>query len=240
MNMVKKFLYHMDDYELNAIFYPTLANLCILLVFGCILNNLGVLTTIRLPNWGFLSIGASFAVVTMKMCMMLSREFSKYLYDKCVDDSRLPTTKHLLYKGYYATEQRNELIQRIRKEFGISLPTKALVNHKLPTRENVLKACSATAQIREKLRRQSNGETIVFKQKNQRFGFLRNFLGGAIISLLIELGCCIYFNADINSNMIWGIFIVHLLLALTSIPLMNKSANEYAKYLFSSYLNSQL
>jgi len=165
----------------------------------------------------------------------LSRSTSKALFQFPLfkeDESRMPTTEYLLWENNSLLKQNKILIrEKIKATINMDLPSEE--QEKSNEHESRLIIADAVKQIREKTR-----DNLILFNYNCDYGFIRNYMGANVWALIITFALWIlnFYNPFI-SNKIIIIAVVFILLSYPiSIIILKYKSREYARQLFTAFL----
>ena len=160
----------------------------------------------------------------------------KFLQDDLFkNELYFPTTSFLLYLDNEYTAGRKEKIrEKIKKDFDIELLNAE--NEKNDENEARKRIKEAVDLIRNKVK---GGHLIL--QHNIEYGFVRNLIGGMIISLPVSFFSAFFFIYEKNnpaaiSSMI--LFLFYSFIFLTKKNTLLYFARNYANILYNEYLTS--
>jgi len=165
----------------------------------------------------------------------LIRSTSKMLFQFPLfkeDETRMPSTEILMHTSELLSCQNKQLIRnRIKEDFGLILMDEE--QEKLDDREARMIIVDAVKRIREKTR----GNQILFNY-NCNYGFVRNFMGANVWSLLIVTILMIinFLTPFTDNRIIIGSLILVLLFFPLAFMLLKLNGREYARQLFTAYL----
>lgn len=167
----------------------------------------------------------------------LFRSTSKWLFQFRLfkeDETKMPTTDMLIYsKHLLSTDSIKKISEKIKSDYDIYLEDEE--GQKKDEQNARLKIAEAVRMIRQNTR-----EDKFLIRCNINYGFWRNLLGGWLWTMIITLALTLismYLDLGINCIM-WASFIVELILfMLFMYVFMPQSGREYARQLFTTYLN---
>lgn len=165
----------------------------------------------------------------------LTRSTSKALFQFPLfkeNETRMPTTELMLWKNKSLSVQYKNLIhKKIQTDLGLVLMSAE--QEQSDEDEARLLIADAVKQIREKTR-----ENLILFNYNCNYGFIRNLMGANVWSLLIViiLGIVNYFNSFFDYRIIVGAILIILISYPISIFLMKQNGREYARQLFTVFL----
>jgi hypothetical protein len=179
--------------------------------------------------------GVSITAVFIYSVAQISRFISKkFLQDKLfLDELYFPTVTYLLYfDNKYTIQWKEKIRKKIKVDFGRDLPTADEEKQDGTGTRRAIK--EAVDLIRNKVK---NGRLLL--QHNIEYGFVRNLIGGMVISFPFSLFDSIFFI--LQKNIIAAIISILLFLVYSMILVNRKNiliyyANNYATVLFNEYL----
>lgn len=165
----------------------------------------------------------------------LSRSTSKALFQFPLfkeNETKMPTTELILWKNNLLSKQNIRLIhEKIHIDFGLELMSEGQEQN--DEEQARLLIADAVKQIREKTR-----ENIILFNYNCNFGFIRNFMGASIWAFIIVLGVGIFnlINPLLDGSLIFTVLLLIFISCPISFFIMKQNGREYARQLFTSYL----
>lgn len=165
----------------------------------------------------------------------LSRSTSKALFQFPLfkeNETKMPTTELILWKNNFLSKQNiNRIHEKIHSDLGLELLSEEQEQNDEEQARLII--ADAVKQIREKTR-----DNIILFNYNCNFGFIRNYMGASIWAFVIVLVIGIL---NVVSSLIDNrLFLIVLLLILISFPIslliMKQNGREYARQLFTAYL----
>ena len=165
----------------------------------------------------------------------LSRSTSKALFQFPLfkeNETKMPTTESILWKNNFLSKQNiNRIHEKIHSDLGLELLSEEQEQNDEEQARLII--ADAVKQIREKTR-----DNIILFNYNCNFGFIRNYMGASIWAFVIVLVIGIL---NVVSSLIDNrLFLIVLLLILISFPIslliMKQNGREYARQLFTAYL----
>ncbi|MCK6608962.1 MAG: hypothetical protein L6Q46_11795 [Flavobacterium sp.] len=161
----------------------------------------------------------------------LSKEIFQKIYFK--DEINMPTTDMLLKSNSKIDSGIKQNIEtKIKDKFNITLLNSA-EEFGDESRARKLIA-TAVSQIRNVLR-----DNEMLLQHNIEYGFFRNLIGGAFLSLLMSI-TIVLFSYSANDlpliNLGWILVLIYSLPILLSKVIINRYGNYYAKILYEQFL----
>lgn len=228
-------LLNMDDYDLEAVFTPAIVNLLILdFVFTCT-----ILPVAENTLWWqtALTIAAPLAaaVVLTRFTMHFFRAVAKFIEDILYrkDRLRFPTTSMLLIGDKSISKTMNKRVRTdLKTLYNITMCTKA--QEEADETEARRTAKDAVALIRKTV---ADSKDAMTRRKLIRYGLFRNFLGGALICLLLCIFCWAFdFSRTGSSNpVILTTLIIYLLLIVVDYFITKSAAVDYAETLITTF-----
>lgn len=183
--------------------------------------------------WVSVAGDVSLVAVLMYLLTQMNRFVSKALFEM---KSEFPTTLMLLPSSKDLSDEfRAKIDARVRIDFQLSLPTAA------DERASVNNAKTRIIEIVSLIiNKVGNGKLVL--QHNIEYGFMRNLLGGAIISLITSAASVAIFTLIVPSKtaFITAIVLVaaYAFLLIFSKPILAHYSKAYAPILFREYLGS--
>jgi hypothetical protein len=165
----------------------------------------------------------------------LSRSTSKALFQFPLfkeDESKMPTTELILWSNKSISKQNKKLIhEKIQNNLGLVLMTKE--QEEQDEDEARLLIADSVKQIREKTR----DNQILFNY-NCNFGFIRNFMGANVWAVVIVLFISItnIIIPLVDNRLVFGALLIHLISFPIAFFLLKQNGREYARQLFTAYL----
>ena len=228
-------LLNMDDYDLEAVFTPAIVNLLILdFVFTCT-----ILPVAENTLWWqtALTIAAPLAaaVVLTRFTMHFFRAVAKFIEDILYlkDRLRFPTTSMLLIGDKSISKTMKKRVRTdLKTLYNITMCTKA--QEEADETEARRTAKDAVALIRKTV---ADSKDAMTRRKLIRYGLFRNFLGGALICLLLCIFCWAFdFSRTGSSNpVILTTLIIYLLLIVVDYFITKSAAVDYAETLITTF-----
>lgn len=225
-----------DKYEILARIFPAIIVLIPFLIFtmNCDISMLSVFFNdlLKVKIIGNITI----ALILLYLLSQTNRFFGKFLFEMVMfkDELEMPTTRFLLFSDSKLSKRyKLQIREKIKVDFNNSMPTEE--DKRVDLLETKKRIVEAVSFIREKVKK---GRHLL--QHNIEYGFARNLIGGSIIGLFVSIFDIVYFYS-VHSNPILYIsafsacFFIGLLLC--NKPIINHLGNQYAKRLFSEYLN---
>lgn len=177
-------------------------------------------------------------VVLLFLMMQMNRIISKLVFENLMykDGLSMPTTNFLLhFDKYFSPKYTSQIHTRIKADFGIEIPTK----HSESKNEELSRKMisEAVSQIRKKV-----GKGLLVGQHNLEYGFIRNFCGGNILSLLVSILNSIIFGFIYQNQIAFQISLtclfIYLILSILSKKMIDVIGKSYAKVLIQEYMAS--
>jgi hypothetical protein len=226
-------------YESKARLYPVIISMIIPFILILNLSNkvLSIYNKIENDwNWLISIIPASLITGALIYSVkLLARSTSKALFQFPLfkeNESKMPSTNILLWKDENLSKQNKILIrEKIHNEIGLKLlnEEEEFANEQ----EARLLVADAVKQMRERTR-----DNLILFNYNCNYGFIRNFMGANIWSLLIvtTIGITNCFYSYVN----WNLFFISLSLIVISFPvsywILKIIGREYARQLYTTFL----
>lgn len=178
----------------------------------------------------------SMVLVFVYLVVQVSRFFSKKFLQDDIFKNELyfPTTSYLLYSNEKYTKQKKEKIRtKIKDDFGLNLLDANTENNDETEARKKIK--EAVDLIRNKIK---NGRLLL--QHNIEYGFVRNLIGGTIVSLPLSIFNLLFFvwqknNIAIVLSVLF--FLFYLVILFFKKMILVYYANNYADVLFNEYLS---
>ena len=178
---------------------------------------------------------ALFSIAVGYMMREVFKSTSKILFQYPLfkfDETEMPTSERLLWtKGLISESYHQQIADKVKKRFGIHLPTKDEEIHNL--QEAKLTIANAVQQMREYTR-----DEKILRQYNYEYGFCRNYLGAGVWSLILILaiGIANAFLGWLPMSIVIIFFIGQILAMLLFYYMLKWRAREYAKCLFTTFM----
>lgn len=232
---------NVDSYDLIALIIPTICNILFGIIFWwSYLQSYTV--TLSLLDWNMAYIkiiGIFILLILIHFVSKLFRFISKELIEKLYYGKNLykfPTVSFLLPNSNEVSNlYREKIVAKIDADFGINLS--CTVKSKKQKLEFIRTANDAIDLVRKQVR--DSQFSSMYLRKNIRYGTCRNFIGGSIILIIIELVYMIFYLNGTESQPIIQILLVHSFAMIISCIQLPKLGKEYAKELYDNYLNIQ-
>lgn len=222
-----------NQYELKARLFPAVISMTPLFVLSYFFLNskLAMLTqyVLEIKIFSYGTVGLIFIFLYMHICRLLGKIYQNTFFK---GDLFMPTTEYLLYSnGHYSSEFKDKIRKKIRSDFNMESPKpEDEKSYNLESRKIISEAVS---QIRLKV---GGGKLLL--QHNIEYGFWRNLIGGATVSLLLSL-IDIYLMRENQFALVISVvlFIVFFLIVILSKYIIRKLGNNYARVLIEEYLS---
>ncbi len=170
------------------------------------------------------------------LLMQINRLVSKGVFEKRIFKSGLnfPTTDILLHhNSNFSPEYTKKIHKRIKADFDITIPnSRSEIKNETLSRKCIKEA---VGHIRIKV-----GKGILLLQHNAEYGFIRNFSGGNVISVIISAINIVVFSvlypnktALLISCVVFFLFLILLLFAR---KMIRSTGSSYAKILIQEYM----
>ncbi|MBO4232693.1 MAG: hypothetical protein J5862_05605 [Bacteroidales bacterium] len=228
-------LLHLDDYDLEAVFTPAIVNLLILdFVFTCTLLSVAE-NTVWWRTAIAIATPLAAAVILTRFVMYLFRATSRVYEDVLYRKDRLnfPTTSMLLHNNHSISKVMKK---RIRNDL------KTLYNMQLcsENQENAdeMEARRTTKDAVSLIRNTvADSHDSMSRRKLKRYGFYRNFLGGAIYCLPLSLLCwgLDFFSTGTCNPVILTTIVIYALLVVIDFFLTKSAAVDYTETLLITF-----
>lgn len=228
-------LLHLDDYDLEAVFTPAIVNLLILdFVFTCTLFSVAEYTV-----WWHAAIAIAApltsAVILTRFVMYLfratSRVYENVLYRK--DRLNFPTTSMLLHNDHSISKVMKKRIREdLKTTYKMQLCSENL--EKADEMEARRTAKDAVSLIRKTV---ADSHDNMSRRKLIRYGFYRNFLGGAVYCLPLSLLCWIIdlMMSGSSNPIVLTTIVIYALLVVINFFLTKSAAVDYAETLLITF-----
>jgi len=175
----------------------------------------------------------SLAAVLIYLLSQVNRFISKTFFE---DKARFPTTQMLLPSSKeLSSDFRSKIESKVTTDFRLSLPNSA---DEMADLENArLRINEIVALIINKV-----GSGKLLLQHNTEYGFMRNLIGGSVISLIASVAGIVLFGLVFMNNTAYvismALSVCYLLPLLFSRPILTRYGKDYARILFREYLGS--
>ena len=173
----------------------------------------------------------SLIVVLMYLLTQINRFVSKKFFE---NKAKFPTTLMLLPSSKNLSDElRGEINKKVVEDFHISLPT--IADEKSNIENATMRTREITSLIIHKV-----GDGALLLQHNIEYGFMRNLIGGSVISVVISLASIFIFQFVFKNSTAYVISvilsIVYLLPIVFSRMILKNYSEEYAHILFREYV----
>lgn len=231
-------LLNMDDYDLEAVFTPTIVNM---LILNIIFTRTFLFVTENIVWWNtILAIVAPLAtsVVITRFIMHFFRGVSRIVFEDALyrkDRLYFPTTSMLLL-GDNSTGISQIMKKRVRDDlksvYNITLLTKA--KEDTDEMEARRTAKDAVALIRKKV---ADKHDVMTRRKLKRYGMFRNFLGGAALCFPFSIVCWgfDFSHKGTSDPIILTILLLYLLIVVIDFFITKSAAIDYAETLITTF-----
>jgi len=213
------------NYNLCARYIPTILNIIPVIVF---INLVVDVDLIEIPvnNFiKFLGMNLSMGGILIYFFSLLFRILSKTLIENKLfkNQALFPTTKFLLNNNKISPEFKNNILEKIKNDFKLDLKnsndTKIIID--------------AIGLIRKRV-----GDGHLVLRRNIEYGFMRNLIVGAPLTLIF-CSIIIINKNETGYSILFGIYGgFALILFLCCKTILNYLAEQYAKQLFYEYLDT--
>lgn len=224
-----------DKYDLIARIYPAAIVLIPFILFTMNCNSLNLLlhTLLKVKIVGDITI----ALILLYLLAQISRFLGKFIFERThfKDELEMPTTRFMLFSDSQLSKKyKIQIRAKVKADFNIDMPNE--LDEEVDLIESKKIIIEAVGLIREKVK---GGRLLL--QHNIEYGFARNLIGGAVVSLVMSIVNIVYFYLMDNSFIFFvSIFtaFLFLILLLSSRFILTLLGNLYAKRLFVEYLNN--
>lgn len=224
-----------NKYETNARIFPAIITIIPILIFSHFYlykKAPEFLDSIYFKIIGDISIIA----VLIYFVVQMSRYISKKLFQDSIFKNELyfPTTDYLLYSDQkYSAEIKEKIREKIKVDFGLTLLNRFEESKSESEARKRIK--EAADLVRNKVK---DGRLLL--QHNIEYGFVRNLIGGMIISIPFSLFNIFFFI--FQKNVLAIVLSVMILLLFLTIYFLKKKilvyfAHNYASILYNEYLS---
>lgn len=182
---------------------------------------------------GHVSSSIVFTYLFMQICRFVSKKFYQDKFFK--DELQMPTTNYLMWSNdKYSRGYKQQVHEKIKTDFGIVLSTqKEEANNELDARKRIVEA---VGHIRNRVK-----DGYLLLQHNIEYGFMRNFIGGSTVALILCLFNILFFCAyEKNSTALVlsiSLFVLYSIPVLFSKMIISYYGNNYAKRLIEEYMS---
>lgn len=223
-------------YYLKARLFPTMLTIIPFITFIFLLTEKYSDRIIALGNYSILLSRLSFIPAVIFFMVQINRFVAKEIFQRFyfADELNMPTTIMLLLSD---SELPLPIKENIRKQieikFGIKLKDAYSENQNPEAAKKLI--ATAVSQVRNVLR-----ENKLLLNHNIEYGFVRNLIGGSLVSFLFSLICaiicCVFLNELKYSITFASFAIFYLIPILLSSLIIKKYGKYYAKVLFEQFL----
>ncbi len=225
-----------NNYYLKARLFPTaLTSIPALILYNKFVapiysEKLEVIYDV-LPAITNVTFSAAIVFLLVQINRFLSKEIFQKIYFK--DEINMPTTDMLLKSNSKIDSGIKQNIEtKIKDKFNITLLNSAEeFGNESRARKLIV---TAVSQIRNVLR-----DNEMLLQHNIEYGFFRNLIGGAFLSLLMSI-MIVLFSYSANDlpliNLGWILVLIYSLPIFLSKVIINRYGNYYAKILYEQFL----
>lgn len=232
----------MDKYTKYARVYPAIVGMFIPFLLTSIVlgEQLQTITDTLTKSVSYIGVFVSSALVYSAIGYFLRevfRSISKWIFQFPLfkeDETNMPTTTMLLWSEHHlSNDYHQNIAEKVRKDFNIVLLSKQEENNE--PHEARLLIVNAVQCIRNVTR-----DNLILQQYNIEFGFCRNYLGAATVSIVFLLAFEIV-NSFIHVTASWMVLLfvlLQVLFAILFIVSLRWRGRAYARQLFSSYMQS--
>lgn len=178
-------------------------------------------------------LGLSAALIFL--CVQINRVLSKEIFQRIIfkGEHHMPSTNHLLWKStYFDTTINRKIRDKMEEKFGICLLSPEEESQNEMKARNLIVTC--VGQVRVALK----GNAMLL-QHNIEYGFWRNLIGGAVLSILFSIAILVYGIVNKYSDLTTiGILLmgIYLMPVLMSKAIIRKFGNYYSKILYEQFL----
>ncbi len=232
-----------DAYYMSAVLFPAVVNIAL----ACLASNKQLQAWFEeLQNFEFGQSEFAFTgiliagIVAIALLANIFRIFSKVTVERIFfgkNHQKMPTVRFILPdSSKKSPEYKKRLIAKIKTDLKISIPMN--IEEGKTSEDYCAQIQDAVGLIREKVRK--SPDNSMYLRKNIRYGAYRNFIGGALMTIIVELIYAIYMlcAGDISAIPI-AIIIFHIILTVFICYVLPKAGEEYATELYNTYLNFQ-
>lgn len=230
---------HLDDYNLEAVFTPTIVNLLILdFVFTCAILPIAK-DTIWWQTALAIVTSIAAAVVLTRFTMQLFRGVSRTIFEDTLyrkDRLCFPTTSMLLLndKTNISQMMKKRVRDDLKSLYNIRLLTKT--QEEADEMEARRTAKDAVGFIRRNV---ADSKDVMTHRKLKRYGMFRNFLGGAVFCLPLSFVCWLfdYYRTGVYNSIILSALVLYLLIVIVDFFIAKSAAEDYAETLINTFDN---
>ncbi|MBP7898484.1 hypothetical protein KAZ92_00860 [Candidatus Gracilibacteria bacterium] len=180
--------------------------------------------------------GLTISVALTFLLAQIGRYIGKELYEKThfFDELRMPTTQMLLHgDSTYSVEHKSKVHDKIFKDFGIRIST--VSEEQLDDNHARKLIVECVSMIRGKVK---DGHLLL--QHNIEYGFIRNLIGGSVVSVFISICNLFIFGSFFKDTIAYDISLFtavsYLLIISLGRFLIGRYGIRYAKVLIQEYL----
>lgn len=224
-------------YTLIARFFPAIITSLPLIILSGFVLTVDYLSLF--DNLRYLKITglATTPVILFYLFSQINRFIAKEYFQKKYfkGEIEMPTTTFLLNQDCnLSNEYKSSIKRKVETDFDVNLPSAAdEINNLVDTR---VRYAEAVGMIRNSV---GNGNLLL--QHNIEYGFVRNLIGGSLVSFFLALINIVLFSfiwdsvSAVAANIILAI--VYLIFILSSKYLIERFGEIYAKRLFQEYMS---
>jgi hypothetical protein len=225
-----------NKYYIKARLFPTiLTSIPILGLYYFAFSDklIGFITFLEGYKWAS---DVTISIALIYLLVQVNRFISKELFQNFFfkDELYMPTTNFLLHSdSNLAKSMKLQITKKISKKFKIKLLDSTT------EKEDEIEARKTISSAVSQIRNATRGNAMLL-QHNIEYGFVRNFIGGSVLAVLISVFSIYLFNHFYENELAYKLYI--MLLALYSTPiivskvLIKKYGKYYAKVLFEQFL----
>lgn len=227
-----------DQYALKARIYPAIIISFPTIIFYYFQIRPEIVNFISYAVNTIIFADIPISLVLVYLIAQLSRYVSKEIYEKIIFQNGLnfPTTDLLMSSdNTFPEKYKEKIFAKTMKDFGIELPNENLeITNEMEYRKNLN---ALVGLIRNKV-----GKGKLTFQHNMEYGFIRNLIGGSLISLFLSMINLIIFGILNTNYLAFSIsslsFIFYLILLMNGDKIIKIYGKDYAEELFRDYLNT--
>ena len=224
-----------DKYTLHARVYPTVLCIIPIVLFVLAIDDptLAKLLSdvVAVQVVGQIGVGVAAFFLLMQLARSIGKDvFERFIFD---DELEFPTTTYLMpTSSELSVALRTRIAAKTSELFDLELPTIAECEADLLSARR--QARDIVAQIRG-----AAGKPELLQQRNWEYGFYRNLIGGSVVAFVVSIVAA-YGHAGTTVGYVCVVLsIIYLVILLSSPWLLRRSANHYARQLFSAFLGDQ-
>ncbi len=181
---------------------------------------------------GDVTVSAALIYMLVQANRFIAKEVFQRIYFK--DEKNMPTTNYLLPNDSTLSDEiKRKIYNQIQLDFNIQILGENVENNEVELRKTIM---TAVSQIRNSTR-----ENALLLQHNIEYGFMRNLLGGALLSILLSCFNMWFFNSispnEFGFKLNFILAILYLIPVVFSKLIINRYGHYYAKILFEQYLS---